>query len=162
MMDMLRRYTEGDLETGEEDSKTLLERLAYWDVLTELGNRAAFSKMLSECGQMVNVFCVVFDINNLKMCNDRYGHSEGDKMIVDTAECIKGAFGSIGDCFRIGGDEFAALIQNKEEKDILDAIENLNVLISEKNHQRKMPVSIAFGYAMREGTGEDICVISHR
>lgn len=156
MMDMLRRYTEGNLDTEEEDSKALLERLAYWDVLTELGNRAAFSKMLSEYGQMMNIACVVFDINNLKMCNDRYGHSEGDKMIVDTAECIKSAFGSIGDCFRIGGDEFSVLIQNKEEKELLEAIEQLNELISEKNYQRKMPVSIAYGYAMREGTEEDM------
>lgn len=142
--------------TREVVQKKALERLAYIDALTELGNRAAFSRMMSECANVKNMSCVVFDVNNLKLCNDRYGHSEGDKMITDAAGCISDAFRDIGNCFRIGGDEFSVLIQNKTEKDILASVDKMNSYISEKNAQRIMPLSIAFGYAVREGKNENI------
>lgn len=138
------------IDTMEKEQRSALEHMAYVDALTELGNRAAFSDELEICEGNPKVACVVLDVNNLKLCNDRYGHHEGDKIISDAAECIENAFGQLGKCFRIGGDEFSVLIQDKRQEEILEAIENLHQYIEEKNHHRIMPLSIACGYALRE------------
>ena len=122
------------IDTMEKEQRTTLEHMAYVDALTELGNRAAFIEELDICEKNPNVACVVLDVNNLKLCNDRYGHHEGDKIISDAAECIQNAFGGLGKCFRIGGDEFSVLIQNKQKTEILEAIDQMNRLIEEKNH----------------------------
>lgn len=144
------------IDTMEKEQRTTLEHMAYVDALTELGNRAAFIEELDICEKNPNVACVVLDVNNLKLCNDRYGHHEGDKIISDAAECIQNAFGGLGKCFRIGGDEFSVLIQNKEKTEILEAIDQMNRLIEEKNHHRIMPLSIACGYAIRENMKESM------
>ncbi len=94
----------------------LMERLAMEDSLTGVGSRTAFhayEKKLRERkdGQ---VLFVHFDVNNLKRVNDTYGHAEGDKFIIAAAECIKEGFGMYH-CFRVGGDEFFAVIDPDAE-----------------------------------------------
>ena len=49
------------------------------------------------------------DVNGLKYANDTFGHQAGDELIKAAANAIKKAFGASGNCFRIGGDEFAVI-----------------------------------------------------
>ncbi|MDD6806562.1 MAG: diguanylate cyclase, partial [Clostridiales bacterium] len=42
------------------------------------------------------------------------GHDAGDAMIYDAAQCILRGIGSYGDCYRVGGDEFMAVIMNQD------------------------------------------------
>lgn len=51
------------------------------------------------------------DLNGLKQINDSLGHAAGDEMIKAAAECLRESFGAYGKIFRIGGDEFAAIIR---------------------------------------------------
>ena len=53
---------------------------------------------------------VSMDLNGLKTTNDTLGHDAGDKLISGAGECMKKTFGKYGKLYRIGGDEFAALI----------------------------------------------------
>lgn len=145
-----------DMVDMEQRYRRKLEELAYLDALTKLGNRAAFKKELVACEENRKVACVVADVNNLKLCNDRYGHQEGDKIITDAAECICKVFGELGKCYRIGGDEFGILLPDGEEKEIRKALERLEELTAEKNRQRVMPLSIACGYAVRENMDESL------
>lgn len=145
-----------DIVSSEQKYQMELEQLAYRDALTNMGNRAAFTKELSACGQCPTAACVVSDVNNLKWCNDRYGHQEGDRMIQDAAECMCRAFEEFGRCYRIGGDEFCVLIPEGEEARIREALYRLEELIAQKNRGRVMPLSIACGYAVREGLQEDM------
>lgn len=138
------------------ESYEKMEQLAYTDGLTGLGSRMAFNEKLKEYGEAKCAACVVADVNNLKMCNDRYGHSEGDKIIIDAAKCICSAFVGIGTCYRIGGDEFCVLISEGSEEEIRRALDKTEELIEAKNQNRKMPLSVAFGYAVREGVTESM------
>lgn len=133
-----------------------LEHLAYTDALTAMGSRMAFNEKLKEYSQTEKLACVVADVNNLKLCNDKYGHSEGDKIITDAADCICAAFDTIGTCYRIGGDEFCVLIPEREKTEILQALEQVKKNIEEKNEDREITLSVAFGYAMREGMAESV------
>lgn len=139
-----------DIVTLEQRYRWELEKIAYIDSLTGLENRAAFTRELEQYGDNADAACVVADVNNLKLCNDRYGHLEGDKIISDAAECIFNAFGKLGKCYRIGGDEFCVLIPEADSTQILAALGDMERLVEDKNTHRAMPLSVACGYALRE------------
>lgn len=58
---------------------------------------------------------VSLDINGLKTTNDTYGHDAGDELIDGAARCMRFSFGNYGKIYRIGGDEFVAIILAKSE-----------------------------------------------
>lgn len=93
------------------------ERMAYTDELTGIENRAAYYreemklKDLVDNGKSEGVIIVNMDLNNLKMVNDVYGHDRGDQYLKSASEVLRRTFDNWGHVFRIGGDEFIALVQ---------------------------------------------------
>ena len=81
------------------------------DALTGLLNRRSYeeSRILTGPGDD-NYTYISIDINGLKVVNDTMGHSAGDELIKGAAECLKRCLGAYGHIYRIGGDEFAAII----------------------------------------------------
>lgn len=159
MSDITKRMEQ---ELAERNTQYKMEVLAYTDALTGIGNRTAFNEQLREYAAYETLGCVVADVNNLKLCNDRYGHKEGDQIIIDAADCICEAFHEKGNSYRIGGDEFCILIPDAEKTEILRTLEKLKTLIADKNKHRVMPLSIAFGYALREGASESVETLFNR
>ena len=145
-----------DIISTEQKYQWELERTAYSDALTKLGNRALFSREMADYREKSRAVCVVADVNNLKLCNDRYGHKAGDQIIMDAAECIQKAFEQLGKCYRIGGDEFCILIPECGEREIQEALAHLEEVIEEKNKHRNMALSLACGYAIRESETESM------
>ena len=89
-----------------------VQKIAYSDALTGLGNRAAYLERLEECVKehILRLGIVYLDVNNLKKVNDVEGHEQGDILIRTAAKVIKESFGAFGRAYRIGGDEFCVLI----------------------------------------------------
>ncbi|WP_426237643.1 putative bifunctional diguanylate cyclase/phosphodiesterase [Pararhizobium sp. DWP1-1-3] len=87
------------------------QRLTYTDVLTGLPNRAKFNQVLSEHAKHREGGWGVLlaDLDNLKVVNDTFGHGTGDELIQVVATRIALVAG-IGRAFRIGGDEFAIVV----------------------------------------------------
>jgi len=94
-------------------ASAIYEKLAFQDRITGGKNRTAFE-------QDLELFCltdskkeslrrIYFDLDDLKQINDNYGHNEGDIAIQKAYECIRNAFGDMGECYRIGGDEYACI-----------------------------------------------------
>ncbi len=95
--------------------ETILRRSAETDALTGMPNRASFeSTVVDFCDEGGPLAVVVFDVNFLKETNDTEGHLAGDRLIRTAADCIHKSFGA--NCYRIGGDEFAALLRVNEEE----------------------------------------------
>lgn len=128
----------------------------YIDSLTQLGNRSKFNETLQKCSQSEVYACIVANINNLKLCNRKYGYSEGDMMIADTAQSIGSACKGLGSCYRIGGDEFCVLIPEKQKEQGRYLLERVKTYIEKKNSERKIPISVALGYAARESADEKV------
>ncbi len=93
---------------------SLLNKMIYKfniDHLTKTYNRSSYIEELAEIDDQIRqrrktVFSIIiFDINGLKITNDRSGHTMGDKLIVDAADTIRQFFGK-EPIYRIGGDEF--------------------------------------------------------
>lgn len=134
----------------EEKYMDIYKKLAYTDSLTMLKNRTAFELKFSTMQETnykdVDVCLFMFDLNNLKKTNDTLGHQMGDKLIVGTARTIQKVFGDIGDCFRLGGDEFGVILENYDG----DPAELRTIFkneLSQYGTDNKLDVSCAVGYA---------------
>jgi diguanylate cyclase (GGDEF)-like protein len=98
------------------------ERRAFTDALTGLQNRAAFNTALAtlECDVPGSWALFVVDLDNLKVVNDTFGHHAGDCLLKVAAERIVSAI-LPARTFRIGGDEFAIILQHPDTLHDLDS-----------------------------------------
>lgn len=133
-------------------------RLAYKDAMTGIGNRAAFDRDagILHAKRDTNTFAVaVFDVNNLKYTNDTYGHAAGDRLIKDTADSVKDAFSAIGRCYRIGGDEFAVIMEHIPDESIEEAFCSFRENIRKYGKGNPEGLDAAGGWVKGENTGTD-------
>ena len=129
-----------------EREKAYLQKLAFTDLLTGGANRTAFYRDLEKLLAEKQVITVVqFDVNGLKFINDHYGHSSGDIAIRDTYTCIQDAFGSLGTCYRMGGDEFLSLLPSEDSEALARATEQFREQVRILGMQRDYPFSVALG-----------------
>ena len=89
------------------------QKNANSDSMTQLSNRRAYETDIKRYDDKRYEDLLVYvsmDLNGLKTVNDNRGHEAGDELIKGAADCMKRCFGNYGELYRIGGDEFAALI----------------------------------------------------
>lgn len=127
-------------------------KMAYVDALCSIGNRNAFLLEQKETFDSDALFYVVFDVNNLKSINDALGHSEGDSVIIRSASIISQSFDGLGNCYRIGGDEFAVIGRYCSEDDLKAALRRMKRSIDKYNKTAPAKIDLAYGYAIRETT----------
>lgn len=91
------------------------ERRAYVDALTNLPNRAGFDVALERlsCAQPGAWALLALDLDNLKIINDTFGHATGDALLQTVASRVSASV-SPDRVFRMGGDEFAVILQRAE------------------------------------------------
>ncbi len=129
-----------------------------YDPQTNIKNRAAFEKEMKQyLKNEKSAGIVVFDVNDLKMTNDRYGHEAGDKELIDAASIIKDSFIDLGEAFRIGGDEFCVICPEISRETLEDVLLKLDRSVSALNKERGRQISLAYGYAFfNNNLGESI------
>lgn len=93
-----------------------MARQAMHDSLTQLGNRRYYEQSLKQVlaraqrhGDAITL--VVLDLDNFKSLNDKYGHLVGDEVLSQFGQTLSQAIRDSDQAFRIGGDEFALLIE---------------------------------------------------
>ena len=90
-----------------------LHRKSNVDQLTGILNRRAYEDTLKEHANVPlpeNFVYVSVDVNGLKTVNDNMGHAAGDDLLKGAATCLARCLGSYGSVYRMGGDEFTALL----------------------------------------------------
>ncbi len=112
------------LETDLGNQKAIekeLNKLAYYDTLTGLPNRALLEM---KCKNLIDDKCkkrfafVYMDVDNFKIINDTLGHPAGDQFLKHISNILASNIGSSSFIARMGGDEFAVIfedVHNKEE-----------------------------------------------
>jgi len=118
-----------DLAKSINTFVTLLDKLAYYDHLTELPNRAFFNleltKQISTLERNgLKLALLFFDLDNFKVINDTYGHYTGDKLLVAFAERINRCVRSKDTFARLGGDEFILIVVDISCRDDVNKIIN--------------------------------------
>lgn len=105
-----------------------IERLAYSDNLTGLGNRAFFIRRLEErfAQPGEQPFCLLLvDIDNFKRINDSLGHQTGDKLLASLARRLRNSLGANGSLARFASNEFAVLLDGAEQHAGLEQAQRL-------------------------------------
>lgn len=168
-MDTVSNYT----ETLEKTVRDLLERqddlirTAFTDQLTGLGNRGGFARSLEELWEQDTPVTMAFiDIDNLKHCNDVFGHDEGNRYILQVSLYLKLYMKVDEAAFRIGGDEFAILSTIATEDDLAERLEHCRTILL-KNNDSEMPHSFSYGVshadpALGEATNRMTLDADHR
>jgi diguanylate cyclase (GGDEF)-like protein/PAS domain S-box-containing protein len=107
--------------TQDAEVKEHLLRLASHDYLTGLPNRLLFddrlSTAISRAERNRKKFALLFiDIDNFKSINDRLGHTAGDVFLKTVGERLQACVRDSDTAARIGGDEFAVILENLEKR----------------------------------------------
>ncbi len=100
------------------DINALLLHMSVTDVMTGCYNRRAYEDRIRELSSQDiddDLVYISADLNGLKQINDTLGHAAGDELISGATNCLQKGFGRYGSLYRIGCDEFVALIRVKEE-----------------------------------------------
>jgi len=107
-----------------------LEKLATTDPLTSAANRRAFAEALEReincsvrSGQPVTL--ILLDLDHFKQVNDHWGHPAGDVVLCAIARQLQNAVRSVDMVARLGGEEFAILLENTPLKDANELAERL-------------------------------------
>lgn len=104
------------------DNSHNLEFIATHDQLTNCRNRTALNWLYNiKADSNMSLAVLMCDLNGLKKVNDKQGHDAGDKFILRSAEILKSIFGD-ENVYRMGGDEFVALLTNTSETDFEEKV----------------------------------------
>lgn len=146
---------EAEYQTQEEQEMLLrsAERLARLDELTGARNKKAFTEHvrqideMMQSGEEVAPFAVVMcDINDLKLINDSRGHSFGDEFIQKAGRLICNIYVNSA-VYRIGGDEFVAILTDEEYEKRDDLLNLLRIESRTNGRWRSGPV-VASGMSL--------------
>lgn len=136
------------------------ERLAYFDTLTKLPNRAACQRdakaAFSPEAEKKPAFIIHIDIDNFKRINDTLGHSAGDSCLEETGERLQtGCFG-LGTAYRWGGDEFV-IIASGPDANAEELCERLNLVMRAPMEYEGNQIwpSVSMGVARCPDDGDD-------
>lgn len=150
----------------EETIKKHIEELSVMDLktktdyLTSIFNREGFMQevnyylSLERNNSSKDVF-LILDLDNFKAINDLFGHSMGDKVLIDTANIIKSNLSKIDIVGRLAGDEFVAFIRNIDRREDLESIaKRLNTLLDRviRKDGIEVRISASIGMAFVEKT----------
>ncbi len=131
--------------------------LSYHDSLTGLYNRKYFEDEMKRLDQQNNYpISIIFgDVNGLKLTNDIFGHSSGDKLLKLSANILKRVFRKKDIIARVGGDEFAILLPNIKECVVEKKVESIRKEFS-KEKLEAIKCSISLGYYTKNSSQESI------
>ncbi len=130
-----------------------LQKLEYFsmhDQLTGLYNRNYFEEELKrlEKSREFPISMISSDLNGLKLINDTMGHERGDLLLQSAAEVMRQSLRGSDVLARVGGDEFAAILHNTDEKVAEIAMDRIrhNIKVFNEEHD-ELHLSLSLGVA---------------
>ena len=138
--------------------KRALEKSAFTDPLTGCGNRAGFDHFVDELWASGKPFTVAFaDIDNLKYCNDHFGHGEGNRYISQVSRHLRMACVEHDYVFRIGGDEFVLISPDSSEEALEGRLEACRqaLIAATSGPSSPMVFSFSFGCSRTDPSAGD-------
>lgn len=138
-----------------------IQHLSYYDALTNVYNRRYFEqeKKHLDSMQFLPLSIIIGDINGLKMLNDALGHSEGDKLITETAGLLLSCCRENDVLARTGGDEFSILLPNTTRDEAFELQKNIHLKIDTHNRNTSnelYKINICLGFETKTVIDEDL------
>ncbi len=137
-----------------------VHRQAIRDSLTGLYNRNGLYEIASASFKRTRLYCgslhlFVIDLDNFKTINDKFGHPEGDRALVEFGKILIRSFRENDIIVRIGGDEFVIVLEGDDEA-AAQAQERLEsaVVAWVSSNPKRFGVGISYGIATKEPQSE--------
>ncbi|QMT59831.1 GGDEF domain-containing protein [Legionella sp. PC997] len=136
------------LNKEKDEAMREVQRVSITDALTGLYNRRYFDERLSEEFKKAkknrhSINLVLIDVDDFKLINDNYGHPSGDLFLKQLATAIKNsAQRDKHSAFRIGGDEFAAILTDTSLDDAILLCNNLQKKFKKQAKRNETTISI--------------------
>ena len=119
------------------------EYIGEMDALTDVMGRRLFLNYCDKCQKNIDNesgrkgWFLFIDIDWFKQINDTFGHTVGDETLKQVAKSLKNIFGSYGAVGRVGGDEFAVIINEEMPKERLEErlqkfLSDISTILSER------------------------------
>lgn len=139
---------------GEQEIRKL-QAVATTDPLTGVGNRRSFDQEITRRVTQFRRYgtpcsLLIIDADHFKTINDTWGHDAGDQVLISMAKVIAATLRDIDPLFRIGGEEFAALLPETVGPNARTAAERVRVAVSESQipaANRRLEVTVSVGGA---------------
>ncbi len=146
--------------THQKEEHEKMNRMAFFDKLTELPNRAMFENYFANfvtrthyVNQKMGVLFI--DLNGFKGVNDSYGHLVGDLLLKEVAFRLKIAVRGTDMISRLGGDEFVALLTRIADEDMITVATRVMACFDEAfeiyNHEIRIGASIGISIYPDDG-----------
>ena len=145
---MLKTLSNKDLAAEKENTKNFRD-MANTDSMTGVRNKHAYSDAEAYLDSMIaeksieKLGILVCDINGLKHVNDTQGHAAGDQLIRDASDLICEYFNH-GAVYRIGGDEFVVILQDRGFDTMHEVLADINRVIEDNVKKKKVVISIGY------------------
>lgn len=148
--------------TEQKAHASALEHIASTDQMTGTYNREwgcrLLERLLQRASEEAPATIVFVDLDNLKCVNDRFGHGEGDRMILQTVCMIQNCIRKTDVICRWGGDEFVVILMaNEFESNRI--MESVLEQVKAHNLDTDSPSRVSFSYgiaAIHPGTGQSV------
>jgi len=143
---------------GRHQVRQQLESLSLKDDLTGLHNRRGFMTLAEQQLKLARRtrqdFLILFlDLDQLKLINDTFGHSEGNRALAEAAAILRGCFRQSDIIARLGGDEFAALAIATADTDEASLRGRLNAALQQVNAEPDRAYPLGFSTGILRCTG---------
>lgn len=114
--------------THQKESQREVHQLAYYDPLTKLPNRTLFMDRLNQAIANANrrqqkLALLYLDLDNFKAVNDTFSHHNGDRLLQQVAQRLKGSLRESDSVARFGGDEFVVFLPEiTDEREVVSVV----------------------------------------
>ena len=157
----LMEFVSSQIATAIErkSSEEKIKHLSFHDVLTGLYNRAYFEEELERYNfpRYYPLSIVMLDVNGLKVINDTFGHSEGDRLLQHFSQMLTSVSRQGDILARIGGDEFAILLPYTTSGEAHSFCKRIKKACQQdKIEPIYLRLNISLGHTTQEGEHKDI------
>ncbi len=144
------------------EAERTIERMAYYDSLTELPNRASLKARLSEAieaarQQHCSLALLMLNIDRFREINEVLGYHEGDNILIETAQRLQTLLGPGCMLARLAVDEFAVLMPMADAEQAMDMARQMAATFSEPFEPAgvRVEIRVSIGIALYPGHGEE-------
>ena len=145
-----------------EGQRRQLDYRSRFDALTGLLNRhgllAAADTIFDKNNEDTPATVLFADLNQFKMVNDRYGHGVGDRVLAEFAQIFSDS-AEMGVCGRWGGDEFVAILPQRDDAAICQIFERIEARTQAWSKSNGLPMAVSLGISQSPRDGHDLMTL---
>lgn len=145
-----------------EGQRRQLDYRSRFDMLTGLLNRhgllAAADEVFDKADKSAPATVLFADLNQFKAVNDRYGHGVGDRVLAEFARIFSES-AERGMCGRWGGDEFVAILPQRDDAAIRQIYARIEARTKAWSQSNGLPMAVSLGVAQAPRNGHDLITL---